>query len=165
MEHNLDCVCEVARFARAQGVEVFYQPIEQNYNTLEDPHWFDHRPNWPRSPEQAVAVVEQLVAMKSQGYPIANSVEQLQVMVPYFRDPGDLRVLTQNHQAHDLPVCTALTTLQVQANGDVKGCWTMPAFGNIKTASIRALWEQRPRYWEKGCCLEERLSEAERARR
>jgi MoaA/NifB/PqqE/SkfB family radical SAM enzyme len=162
MEHNLDGVCDITRFARQQGVEVFYQPIEQNYNTAEDPRWFEHSPNWPRNPDRAVAVVEQLLALKRQGYPIANSVEQLQVMIPYFRDPDALRVLTQNHQAHDLPVCSALTTLQIQANGDVKGCWKMPAVGNIKTASIRTLWEQRPRFWEKGCCLEERMSEAER---
>jgi hypothetical protein len=107
-------------------------------------------------------VVEQLAALKRQGCPIANSFEQLRVMIPYFRDPGALRVLTQNHQAHDLPVCSALTTLQVQANGDVKGCWKMAPVGNIRTAAIRTLWEQRPRYWERGCCLEERVSEAER---
>jgi MoaA/NifB/PqqE/SkfB family radical SAM enzyme len=162
MEHNLDSACEVTRFAGEKGVEVFFQPIEQNYNSPEDPHWFEHSGNWPRHPDRAVAVVEQLVALKRQGYPIANSFEQLRVMVSYFRDPGALRVLTQNHQAHDLPVCSALTTLQIQANGDVKGCWKMAAVGNIKTAAIRTLWEQRPRYWETGCCLEERMSEAER---
>ncbi len=164
MEHTLGCAAAVADFARQRGVEVFYQPIEQNYNSEEDPHWFEHSGNWPRDAERAVAVVEQLVALKRQGYPIANSFEQLRVMVPYFRDPGALRVLTQNHQAHDLPVCSALTTLQIQANGDVKACWKREAVGNIKTEPIRALWGRRPRYWEAGCCLQERMSEAERSR-
>jgi MoaA/NifB/PqqE/SkfB family radical SAM enzyme len=163
MEHNLADACAVARFARAHGVEVFYQPIEQNYNTPEDERWFEHSPNWPRDPERAVATVAQLAALKRQGYPIANSFAQLAVMVPYFRAPQALRVVTQNHQAHDLPLCSALTTLQIQANGDVGACWKMAPIGNVKTAAIRALWEQRPRYWESGCCLHARLSEAEKA--
>jgi len=155
MEHNLGSVCEVARFARQQGVEVFYQPIEQNYNAPEDSQWFEHSPNWPKDPERAARVVEQLIALKRQGLPIANSYEQLRVMIRYFRNPNALRVLTQNHQAHDLPVCAALTTLQIQANGDVKACWKMPAVGNIKTDAVRSLWEHRPRYWERVCCLSE----------
>jgi MoaA/NifB/PqqE/SkfB family radical SAM enzyme len=162
MEHNLDDAGAVAELARQHGVEVFYQPIEQNYNSPEDAHWFEHSGNWPRSADRAVAVVEHLIALKHQGLPIANSFEQLRVMIPYFRDPATLRVLTQNHQAHDLPVCSALTTLQIQANGDVKACWRMAPVGNIKTEPIRALWGRRPRYWEAGCCLLERMSEAER---
>jgi MoaA/NifB/PqqE/SkfB family radical SAM enzyme len=163
MEHNLEDACAVARFAREHGVEVFYQPIEQNYNTPEDECWFESSPNWPRSPDQAVATVERLAALKRQGYPIANSFEQLAVMVPYFRDPRSLRVVTQHHQAHDLPLCSALTTLQIQANGDVKACWKMEPIGSIKTAAIRTIWEQRPRYWESGCCLPGRMAEAEKA--
>src|SRR5574340_524657 len=31
MEHNLDDICELARFAQREGLEIFYQPIEQNY--------------------------------------------------------------------------------------------------------------------------------------
>jgi len=163
MQHNLDSACDVARFAQERGVEVFYQPIEQNYNTAEDSHWFEHSANWPRDGQKAVAVVEKLLALKRQGYPIANSEVQLQVMIPYFRDPAALRVLTQNHQAHDRPICSVLTTLQIQANGDVRGCSAMEPFGNIKTSPIRTLWEGRPRLWQGGCCLERRLTEHERS--
>ena len=38
----------------------------------------------------------------------------------------------------------------------------MEPVGNIKEAPIRQIWADRPRYWEAGCCLERRLSEAER---
>ena len=53
MEHNLHDVSEMARYARAHDLEVFYQPIEQNYNTPEDPTWFQHSDNWPRDRERA----------------------------------------------------------------------------------------------------------------
>ena len=73
MEHNLHDVCNVARFAQEHGLEVFYQPIEQNYNTPEDPTWFEHSDNWPKDRERAVAAVQELIELKRRGLPIANS--------------------------------------------------------------------------------------------
>jgi MoaA/NifB/PqqE/SkfB family radical SAM enzyme len=163
MSHNLDGVCDVARFARQPGMEVFFQPIEQNYNTAEDPTWWEHTENWPRDTDKAVRVVEQLTQMKRQGFPIANSYEQLEVMIPYFRNPAALRVSTQSHRAHERKaICTALTMLQIQANGDVTTCPSQMPVGNIKTTPVREIWDNRPRWWESGCCLERRLSQEER---
>ena len=154
MEHNLDSVAAVARFAESEGLSVFYQPIEQNYNTPDDPVWFEHSANWPRDPEKAVSAVEQLVRLKREGSPIANSVEQLEVMIPYFRDPAALRKTVQSHVAHERrPDCSARFNLQVNADGDVQTCVFMPPIGNIKERSIRDLWCSRPRYWGGGCCL------------
>ena len=121
----------MARYARAHGLEVFYQPIEQNYNTPEDPTWFEHSDNWPKDRERAVAAVQELIELKRQGLPIANSEHQLEVMIPYFRDPERLLILTQSHSAHDKPLCSALTTMQIQSNGDVRSCWCMDPIGNI----------------------------------
>ena len=163
MEHNLHDVAAIARYARAHGLEAFYQPIEQNYNTPEDPTWFQHSDNWPKDRERAVAAVQELIELKRQGFPIANSEHQLDVMIPYFRDPEKLLILTQNHSAHDKPLCSALTTLQIQSNGDVKSCWYMDPIGNITQTPIRRIWEERPRWWESGCCLGGRMAEAEKA--
>jgi MoaA/NifB/PqqE/SkfB family radical SAM enzyme len=163
MSHNLDGVCDVARFANQQGMEVFFQPIEQNYNTPEDPLWWEHTDNWPRDTQKAVRVIEQLIAMKRQGFRIANSYEQLKVMIPYFRDPDSLRVTTQSHEAHERKAnCSVLTMLQIQANGDVTTCTSQKPVGNIKTTPVREIWENRPRWWESGCCLERRLTTAEK---
>jgi MoaA/NifB/PqqE/SkfB family radical SAM enzyme len=163
MHHNLDDVCEVARFAHQDGMDVFYQPIEQNYNTPEDPRWFEHSENWPQDTAKAVATVERLIALKRQGLPIANSYAQLEVMIPYFRNPDAMRVATQGHTAHDRrALCAALTNLQLQANGDVTVCSGIKPVGNIKTTPIRQIWELRPRVWEEGCCLTWRCSPAEK---
>ncbi len=163
MSHNLDGVCEVARFANQPGMEVFFQPIEQNYNTPEDPRWWEHSENWPRDTEKAVRVVEQLIELKRQGFRIANSYEQLEVMIPYFRNPEALRVSTQSHQAHEhRAICSALAMLLIQANGDVTVCTAQKPIGNIKTTPVREIWENRPHWWESGCCLERRLTPAER---
>jgi MoaA/NifB/PqqE/SkfB family radical SAM enzyme len=163
MSHNLDGVCDVARFANQPGMEVFFQPIEQNYNTPEDQRWWEHTDNWPHDPEKAVRVVEQLIELKRQGFRIANSYEQLKVMIPYFRDPDALRVATQSHEAHEhRALCSTLTMLQIQANGDVTVCTGQKPVGNIKTTPVREIWANRPHWWESGCCLERRLTAAER---
>jgi MoaA/NifB/PqqE/SkfB family radical SAM enzyme len=158
MRQNLDDICEVARFAQREGLEVFYQPIEQNYNTAEDPRWFTHSETWPSNIAKVVAIVRSLRKLKQQGLPIANSFAQLDAMIPYFVTPARFRVAVQSHNAHEeVQLCSALTTLQVQANGDVVACNAQPPIGNIKVALIRDIWQARPRWWEEGCCLERRL--------
>ncbi len=167
MRENLDEAGDVAQFAHDGGMQVFYQPIEQNYNTPEDARWFESSENWPRDPSKAIAVVERLLQLKRAGLPIANSFAQLEAMIPYFRDPDSLRVATQSHSAHERrQSCAALTNLQIQSNGDVTDCTSRPPIGNVKTDSIRCIWESRPRAWiDGGCCLQRRYTAAEQEAR
>jgi MoaA/NifB/PqqE/SkfB family radical SAM enzyme len=157
MQHNLDEVHEIARYAGARsGFEVFYQPIEQNYNTREDPRWYEHSDNWPKNLAHAVAVVRNLISLKREGLPIANSFPQLEAMEPYFLHPELLRLTTQNHSAHESRnLCSALTTLEVHADGAVFTCARMAAVGNIKEQPVREIWEQREQWWRVGCCQQE----------
>lgn len=158
MRQNLDDVANVARFAKQNGLEVFYQPIEQNYNTEEDAGWFRQSHTWPENSQRAIAVVKELCELKKQGFPIANTLEQLEVMIPYFADPEVSRVAVQSHSAHEHQLlCSAMTMLQIQANGDVRTCTAREPVGNIKSQKIREIWRMRPRWWLEGCCLEERL--------
>ena len=101
--------------------------------------------------------------MKRSGYSIGNSYEQLEVMIPYFRNPDASRVVMQSHEAHEHKAfCSALTMLQFQANGDVTVCTAQEPVGNVKTTRVREIWEKRPQWWKSGCCLERRLTVAER---
>lgn len=159
MRQNLDDLANVARFAKENGLELFYQPIEQNYNTTEDPNWFEHSETWPDDPEAAIAAVRELCELKRRGLPIANTVEQLDAMVPYFLEPRGSRVAVRLHSAHEGGrTCVATITLQIQANGDVRPCSFKGAIGNIKSESIRKIWQARPKWWQQGCCIQERLN-------
>ena len=161
MEQNLKDLSRIAQYARTNNLEVFYQPIEQNYNTPENESWFESSQTWPKDTELAAQKVGDLIRLKNDGFPIANSLNQLAAMIDYFREPARLRVATQSHNAHEgQNLCSALTMLQIQSNGDVTACCSMPPVGNIKSESIRKIWEGRPRWWESGCCLEERLRAA-----
>lgn len=163
MSHNIGDTVKLARWAREKGVEIFFQPIEQNYNTPEDPHWYLHSENWPQDTAEVLANVRELIRMKkSGGAHIANSVEQLEAMIPYFENPDAWRVAVQTHSAHEKRrSCNALTTLQIQSNGDVTVCTGTPPVGNFRQKPIREIWESRPQFWRAGCCLEKRCSEAE----
>lgn len=159
MRQNLDELSEIARFAGEEDLEVFYQPIEQNYRTLEDADWFRHSNNWPSDTKKVVSAVEGLSRLKAQGLPIVNSFAHLDAMTRYFKNPAALRMATQSHLAHERrALCAALTTLQIQADGSVTVCARMGSVGNIRTQRIREIWEARPHWWESGCCLEERTS-------
>lgn len=159
MRQNLEAVCDVARFAHRENLEVFYQPIEQNYNTDEDPQWYKHSDTWPEDTTKAQAVIRELMSLKAEGLPIVNSAPQLDAMVKYFGDPSANRVAVQSHAAHERQLlCSALSMLQVQANGDVTTCTFRKPVGNIKLESVKAIWNSRPRWWEGDCCLTERLA-------
>jgi MoaA/NifB/PqqE/SkfB family radical SAM enzyme len=161
MEQNLEDVGEVARYATREGMAVFYQPIEQNYNTAEDPTWFLTSPTWPRDPATAVRAVQELIRLKRHGLHIANTEEQFEAMIRYYLDPAGLRRLTQAHVAHlKRPFCAALTMLQLQSNGEVTICSSRPSVGNIQDSPIRQIWERRARYWEQGCCLTSRATDS-----
>jgi MoaA/NifB/PqqE/SkfB family radical SAM enzyme len=165
MSHNLHDVGNVAKFAsKHENVEVFYQAVEQNYNTPEDSRWFEKSPNWPKDTSQAIAAVKELIQLKREGMPIANSFDQLEVMIPYFENPDSLRVQIQSHQAHEhKALCTALVNMQFLASGDVLACYGQPPVGNIKNGRIRDIWENRPKWWKEGCCLTRRCTDAEKS--
>lgn len=159
MQHNLQELARLARFATRPGMDIFYQPLEQNYNTAEDPEWYLTSENWPKDPSEAVAAVVELIRLRAAGAHIANSPAQLEAMLRYFQDPTGLRVATQAHAAHeDHLTCSALDLVQIQSNGDVTVCLSRPPVGNIKHHPIRQGWESRPQWWKTGCCLRTRLT-------
>jgi MoaA/NifB/PqqE/SkfB family radical SAM enzyme len=163
MRQNAHDVANVARYAADRGMEVFYQAVEQNYNTPEDQFWFRTSENWPDDVSKVIEAVRGLIALKRQGLPIRNSFQQLEAMIPYFQDPDAMRVAIQSHTAHlHRPVCSASTNIQVQPNGDVLACFSMPPVGNIKDTPIREIWRNRPAWWRGGCCMERRCTPAEK---
>jgi len=166
MSHNLDCLSELAEYATRDGVDILFQPIEQNYNTEDDAEWYLHSDNWPSDPEQAAVALDGLMRQKKSGLSIVNSVKDLENMRAYFLDPAASQISVKAHTSHENKTpCAALSLFQVQANGDVRVCSSMPPVGNIKSTRPREIWQSRPRWWESGCCLERRMSVVEKEQR
>ncbi|HME36775.1 MAG TPA: radical SAM protein [Candidatus Sulfotelmatobacter sp.] len=155
MRQNLEAAADVAHYAADKGVGVVYQAIAQNYNTEEDPLWYETSPNWPRDTDKAMQAVDQLLKLKERGLPIRNRQSQLEAMKSYFRDPDGLRVAILSHTSHEARAqCPGMTNLQIQANGDVLTCSRVAPCGNFRQTPIRELWAARPQYWLTGCCRE-----------
>ena len=154
MSHNLHGLEDVVRFASQPGMDVLFQAIEQNYNSDEDdPRWFEKTENWPSDPEDAVAAVQRLIALKDEGLSIANSRQQLDEMIQYFRDPFGFEHRWAKASEQELQAgCAALGLFQVQANGDVTVCYKSEPVGNIKHDRPRDIWRKRPHLWAGGCC-------------
>lgn len=162
MNDNMAEAANVARFAAKNGMEVFYQPVDRNYNSAEDPLWFTTAPTWPKDPELAAATVSELLRLKKEGFPIANSVAQLEIMIPYFRNPNSMQTAIYSQAAHEEESnCSALTTLQIHPNGDVRACASRAPFGSLREHSVRELWRQRPHYWAGGGCCQSKGVESE----
>jgi len=155
MAQNLEHVVGVADFAAANGLEVFYQPVEQNYNTPDDPRWFEHAPTWPRDSRRAIAVVDQLAELQRRGLPIRNDAGEFDAMRRYFADPRTCGAAVRAHAAHEgRALCASLGNLQIQPNGDVLTCCKRPPVGNVRSQRIRTIWKSRPKWWQASCCLE-----------
>jgi MoaA/NifB/PqqE/SkfB family radical SAM enzyme len=153
MRQNMEQVAEVARYAREHGLEVFYQPIEQNYYTPEDLCWFEDSSNWPDNIVQTEHAIKELIRLKREGYPILNSYSQLQVMIPYFQCPSKLQGTVQAHTSHEArPLCAAVGMLQIEPNGDIIICNKCPSVGNLTVNPLREIWRDRPRWWKNNAC-------------
>ncbi|RIK77550.1 MAG: hypothetical protein DCC67_12550 [Planctomycetota bacterium] len=166
MARNLHALEELAEFATQDGVDILFQPIERNYNSPDDPHWYLHSANWPQDPAAAVRSIERLIELKRDGRAIANTVAELRVMQSYFLDPEGWQVSVKTHTSHERrAACTALNLFQAQSNGDVRVCCCRDPVGNIKTARPRDIWRNRPHWWADGCCMDSRMSTAEKEHR
>ena len=119
--------CEVRRRKR-RGSPLSAHRTELRYARNVD--WFKHSPNWPRDPQRAVAVVRELIDLKSRGLPICNTRGELETMIPYFLEPERSQLAVQLHSAHEgQSLCCAMTTLQLEPNGDVGTCFQDAARG------------------------------------
>ena len=112
-------------------------PVNWGYKRVYEA--FERSDNWPTDTDTAVRAVRELIALKRQGFPIVNGFAQLEVMIAYFRDPGSLWTAVNAHAAHEERLlCSALTTLQLQANGDVTLCPHQGPVGNVRITPIRS---------------------------
>lgn len=153
MSLNFHEAAAMADWVKERGqADIRYQPIEQTYAQEEDLDWYKASDLWISDLPAFTSMVEQLVSRKVAGYPIRNSLENLQSMVRYFSHPDrDMRKV-QNHTDHETPVCpSGVSSFVVSSNGDVRWCFHMTPAGNVKTQSPRTIWESRQECWSIPC--------------
>lgn len=151
--NNLEELVAIAAFAHERGLEVIYQPIEQNYGEEPNPHWYRRSSLWIRDLALLRREMARLQNLKRRGYPIANSLDDLNTIVRYFERPDKLMGAVQ---AHDTRTAAgncrhAVTNFVISSNGDVRMCFWMGPIGNILDAFPRDIWNKRGRCWTGPC--------------
>ncbi|MBC7545255.1 MAG: radical SAM protein [Candidatus Sericytochromatia bacterium] len=146
----------LAQYAQDEGVTgVLFQPLQQNFGEPGRNDWHINNPLW-FSDEQLPAVdeaLQQLIAMVQNGYPIMNSVEHLESIRHYVRNP--IREMKTGETCE-----VGITNFNIYDDGGVSLCYKMDIIGNVKYNSPEAVWlshEARERRSEILACREECL--------
>jgi MoaA/NifB/PqqE/SkfB family radical SAM enzyme len=148
---NVEEIPELLSFVRARGLQVVFQPLYQNFGDVEfDPNWWRSSALWPANPQSLQAILDCLDHLSAEvirGGPICNSVEQLQTMKTYFRQPDQ-----DNRQ-----LCRAgHSDLSFDPKGQIRLCYFLDPVGSIFDPMPLPLrwdsWTALRRRWEVSRC-------------
>lgn len=153
--HNIDQLSVIAQLAKTWGVQVFYQPIEQNYAQKYDPKWYLKSDLWPIDAKAAAHAIDELVKLKRAGFPIANVESNLLVMRDYFRDPQVWMRKVREHIAEEkAPIClSGVSYFEIQPDGKVKICGEGGEIGDCRQQPPGEIWRNRGACWLEGCSV------------
>lgn len=156
MSHNIDDLENIAEIARELGLDgVEYQALEPIYYSeqLRDKKWFLDNPLWVSDTAQAETAINQLIELKTQGYPIVNTVENLEMIRHYFHDPEALAHKVHSHEyKKKKSTCRSwVGGLQIMPDGGMKMCHFMEPFAYAHKGSIKKSWIKREKCWTKNC--------------
>lgn len=156
MSLNVSSLDKIARFAHQIGLNgVTFQALEPAYYTdqLEDEKWYQNNPLWVTDTAVLDESISQLRKLKSEGYPVNNSNENLELIQKYFRDPDFEK---SNIHSHDYSKkkneCRAWAGgLQIMPDGGMKMCHWMEPFANARDGRLKSAWKSRAQCWESDC--------------
>jgi MoaA/NifB/PqqE/SkfB family radical SAM enzyme len=103
---------------------------------------------WPRDSKRVDEIIDQVIALKAKGYPIANPVAQFELFRSYFHQPHK-RLPVARCQLGDYVV-------SIDPSGEVRICCFMDSIGNIRASDIALLLNkpeaEKMRQDMRACC-------------
>jgi len=135
MKPNLDTIIDTVKWAHEHDISTYLMAIMRPVGIAIDPYWFQKKEYtflWPDDLKKVHAVIDQLIALKDEGYRIENKREQLLAFKEYFRNPT---VFVKNG-----PCSLGDGILNVGPDGNIYLCWEKGPIGNIKHDDVRELW-------------------------
>jgi MoaA/NifB/PqqE/SkfB family radical SAM enzyme len=138
MGKNLDDIVKLADWVNSDEriASINFMAIMKPHCSDLDSFWYKNNEYsflWPSDTQETTERINQLIARKKQGNKITNPVEQLERFRLYFQDPT-LFVRPDRCNFDE-------AVLNVSSNGNVHLCWDMEPIGNIKTSSIKEIWD------------------------
>jgi len=137
MNKTIDGIIELADWSNARRDKInshLFMAVMQPNNTVKQDEWVgsDLGDIWPQDTAKALAIVDELIRRRKEGYWLGNSVEQLEAFKLYFKNPNAFVKKT---------ACNLDAALHVSAVGDVFMCFRWGKLGNMKDGvDVRELW-------------------------
>jgi len=135
MKPNLEGIVELVKWAHAHDIATYLMAIMRPVGIAIDPYWFqkdEYAFLWPNDLSKVYSVIDELIALKDQGFCIENKREQLLAFKEYFRNPT-VFVKKGSCSLGD-------GIVNVGPDGNIYLCWEKGPIGNIKKDDIRELW-------------------------
>jgi len=156
MSLNMEDLPNIVRLAHQLGIDgVEFQALEPTYYSekLRDPRWYENNPLWITNPDKLSEIIRQLRELKTQGDPIINTIENLNMIENYFHAPEQLAYKVHSHDYRKkTQQCRAwVGGLQIMPDGGMKMCHWMKPFANARDGNLRQAWEKKEQCWKKSC--------------
>lgn len=92
---------------------------------------------WVRDFDRLQAVVDEMLDLKRQGYPILSADWHIQDWVRHFKKEARDDIPGENE---DVKCWVGITTLVIKTDGTLANCHTLEPIGNVHQGSIRDIW-------------------------
>lgn len=134
---NYKEIIELVKWVKDAGFlsGVYFQAVAKPFFVPLSDEWYrdsGYKFLWPENIAEVHSVLNALIALKKEGYPIHNFPLQLEIFKTYFFDPSK--------RARKAPCYAGDYVINVNPQGDISLCCFMKPIGNIKNDNIKELW-------------------------
>lgn len=136
LDSNLDELGPLVRWAAEKKID------RVGFHALREKQSFEpHKPKgsagaipdlWVKDMDKLDRIIDELVLLKKQGFPIINSTKHLNTMKTYYRNPA--------YSREDFKCLVGTDIICVLTDGWVQLCRKMDDIGNLNQSSIREIW-------------------------
>jgi len=130
---NIDEIIDTVQFVKDSKCfsHISFMAVTAPFFALLENNWQEHKEFtflWPQDPEKTDSVINRLIEMKDEGYPIANPVSHLELFREYFHNPGVRKSGSSCHLGDNV--------VSVDPLGDLRLCCSTGPLGNINRSRL-----------------------------
>jgi MoaA/NifB/PqqE/SkfB family radical SAM enzyme len=132
MGSNIDEIIPLTNFSKEKGLfGISFQVLTDNFGRTYKHNWFKDSDNFTIDYQKLEKVVDNLLELKKNGYPILNASRQLGYIKQYFKDPT---------LPFPISCKVGFNNLRIGPTGEVQFCNLSKSFGNILDQKPQDLW-------------------------
>jgi MoaA/NifB/PqqE/SkfB family radical SAM enzyme len=144
MKPNMGELIDLVKLARKKKIEgIIFQVLtaanvhniyDDKKNSVPEELWYKTDPFWIDDAAAFAGLVEELIAMKRNGFPIINSFEQMKYFPLYFSDQRSIA---------KLPCTAGISNFMVDPFGRARLCYSLMPIGNILEHKPLDIWRSQ----------------------